>query len=206
MTFTHRLRRRLFSLLLLSFIAIPGHAINLDGTIWERAAAPGIDPYLLYAVALVESRALSQPGKSAPRPFVIRVGNQVHNFDHYAEAARALEQLVKKTHNPKKIDVGMMQINLGWHGHRVDRDTDLLIPAIGIHIASEILKEAMASTHDTLIGVGRYHSYTPHRATRYGSDVVHIACQIGWKNDACLDILGADPMYATTSSHGGELE
>lgn len=181
----------------LAYCSSIANAVELKGTIWEKASVPGVDPALLYAVALVETRKARDDGLAAPRPYILRAGSRVIEFPTYDKAARHLTRIMAQDVPAHTLDIGMMQINPKWHGHRVEHLSDFLIPSIAIRVASEILQEAMSSTDDTVIGIGRYHSYTNNKALRYGSDVVHIACRIGWKNDACSRILAQNDMGAT---------
>lgn len=155
----------------------PALAANFEGTVWEKSARE-IAPELLYAIALQESREL-YGDKVRPRPWVIRHGDKVHEAETYWEAVDRLQALLESGANPKAIDVGLMQVNLGWHGHRVEQPMELLIPALNISVAEEILTEARGSSSDTVIGVGRYHSYTSELAQKYGKRVVGIACRLG---------------------------
>lgn len=159
------------------FISGEVAAVELDGTIWESSARFS-DPKLLYAIALQETRSLDE-GMAKPRPWVIRHRDTVYEFDSYWEAAGKLDELLAYNAAPKTIDVGIMQINLGWHGHRVEQPMELLIPAINISIADQILSEAQSSTSDAIVGIGRYHSYTPNLAESYGQQVAAIACRLG---------------------------
>jgi soluble lytic murein transglycosylase-like protein len=57
----------------------------------------------------------------------------------------------------KRIDVGLGQINLGYHAHRYRTPCDLLDPYRNLAIAAEILKEQHVSGEDWLLAIGRYH-------------------------------------------------
>lgn len=158
------------------FISTTAQASPLDGTIWERASQQS-DPELLYAIALQESRGVFD-GKAKPRPWVIRYEEKVYEPDGFWAAAHKLDELLANGAPPKAIDVGMMQINLGWHGGRVEQPMELLIPAVNISVADKILGAAQASTKDAIVGIGRYHSYTQELARKYGEQVALIACRL----------------------------
>lgn len=86
--------------------------------------------------------------------------------------AKVREILLKGVEN---IDVGLMQINLRWHAHRVNYDVARLFdPATNIAVASEILIETMAQANgDYERAVGLYHNQRdPERAKRYASGVM----------------------------------
>lgn len=148
---------------------------------------PGTPPVLLYAVALQESRMLHN-GHARPDPLVIRKGADVYRHSDYQSAAQHLEELVSDGDEQtlRSIDVGILQVNLFWHGSKVEEFVDLLVPANNIWVGSQILHDAMrSSAKDTTIGVGRYHSWTEHRAFDYGSSVVRMACAMGWDSHEC---------------------
>jgi len=174
-----------------SFARNQGNAsFELSGTIWDSASeGTGVKPELLYAVALQESRKMVGKGMAAPDPFVIRYGNQVDRFDSYAEARNFLEALTGRPDTIlKRLDIGLMQINAGWNGHRVEQLSDFLVPGIAIKSAANILAEIAEHTSDPVSRIGRYHSYTPDLTAKYGSAVQGIYCRLIENND--LDICG----------------
>ncbi|WP_342632808.1 lytic transglycosylase domain-containing protein [Marinobacter alkaliphilus] len=160
----------------------------LKGTIWETANLHGVPIELLYAVALQESRLLSR-GLARPDPYVIRDGATIYRPKTFHEAREILSELLvegRVDERLRQIDVGMLQINLYWHKHRIEEFDELLIPAINIAIGSEILSEALNSSASSIeIQVGRYHSWTPDLARNYGKSVIGMACGIGWSNATC---------------------
>ena len=79
----------------------------------------------------------------------------------------------------KKFDVGIMQINLHWNGHRVTSYEDLLDQEQNITTGAEVLSEAIESSPGDLeLGIGRYHNWDDElRARNYGSRILAI-----WRN------------------------
>lgn len=68
-----------------------------------------------------------------------------------------------------------MQVNLGWHGSRVDTPADLFNPQVNLRVGAEILKHAMASSPDNMkLGIGRYHSWDDSRALGYAKKVMTV--------------------------------
>lgn len=165
-------------------------SFGLSGTMWESAArGTGIKPELLYAIALQESRELNDQGLAVPDPFVIRYGNQVERFDGFTEARAYLTELLARPETKlKRLDIGLMQINAGWHRHRVEELSDLLVPGLAIHAAANLLAEIAQGTSDPVRLLGRYHSYTPELTMKYGSSVQGIYCRLVNNND--LEICG----------------
>ncbi|MCU7878989.1 MAG: transglycosylase SLT domain-containing protein [Candidatus Thiodiazotropha sp. (ex Lucinoma borealis)] len=125
-----------------------------------------IDPRLLFAIALNESGRNHEKGYITPHPYVFRTYDGAHYFDSVATASAPLLARLKKTTN---IDIGMMQINLRYHP--VDDPLRLLEPVFNLEIAAKYLKKTLSSTNDSILGIGRYHSWKPLRARWYGRKV-----------------------------------
>lgn len=149
-------------------------SIRLDGTPWsEIADRNGLDPYLLYAVALTESARI-QKHLASPWPWSINSRKYgVLRFETREDARLFVKKLVKE--GARSADIGLMQINLYWHGHRVSDPVQLLDPLSNLEIAAAILREAIDSApEDLTLGVGRYHSWEDGRAYWYGRKVLTI--------------------------------
>lgn len=133
-------------------------ALDLSGTIFDEASRRyQLDPLLLYAVALCES---GHGGSHGVRPWAWTLRSSrgsVYAKDR-AEAEQVLSTWLKD--GLLNVDIGLAQINLRWHGHRIRRPADLLDPATNLSVSAEILRDAMASAPDNLtLGVARYHSW-----------------------------------------------
>ncbi|AGG89099.1 transglycosylase family protein [Rhodanobacter denitrificans] len=146
---------------------------NLDITdphsVWYRAGADhGIDPLLLYAIALVESRNQMADGTVAPRAYVVNIDNVVR----YGTRAEIVDMIHSARTEHRDIrDVGIMQVF--WPSHR-DLAPDpvaLLDPTTNINVGAEILRGALASSVDPVTALGHYHSYDATRASYYGRAV-----------------------------------
>ncbi|MBF0391519.1 MAG: transglycosylase SLT domain-containing protein [Alphaproteobacteria bacterium] len=148
-----------------------GSAFDLRGTTWESLGRQaGVDPTLAYAVALTESRQMTGRAEARPWPWVIRGPQGAVVSATSAAAVAALSREMAR--GSKNIDVGMMQVSLLYHRHRVDHPADLLDPETNIRVGMAILRDALASTDDPVMGIGRYHSYDPARARAYGEAVL----------------------------------
>lgn len=167
-----------------------GSPFSLKDTLWDRAAdGTGIKPELLYAFALQETREMNEQGMAVPDPFVIRYKNTVSRFENFDDAKEHLDYLISQPEtNLKRLDIGIMQFNAGWHDHRVEKLSDFLVPQIAIRAAAELLAEIKKTTTDPVFMLGRYHSYTPELTIRYGSSVQGIYCRLITFND--LEICG----------------
>lgn len=153
----------------------PGPAqITLAGTYWETAAnEQGLDPLLLYSVALAES-LVNRGGRTvSPWPYVYRTSEG----PVYGQTREEVERWVASelAAGRRNIDIGLLQISLHWHGHRISNPIDLVNPETNMRVAAQILAEAMSSAPgDPVLGVGRYHSWREDAARRYGERVIRI--------------------------------
>ena len=146
-------------------------ALDLAGTAWETAAQPyGLDPSLLYAIAIMES-GRARDGGLAPWPWTLWIPQQGGRF--FASEEEALATL--RANAAAGVDIGLMQVNLRQHGHRVDWPEELLEPQRNLEVAAGILAEAVRSApRDLELGIGRYHSPNEDRARTYGRTVLTI--------------------------------
>jgi len=157
------------TLLVLLLMSKSALTFDLEGTTWANVAhEEGLDPVMLYAVALTESGRPAERGQIEPWPWALNVDGDPIFAASRKEAARLLA-----IHRDKSVDVGLLQVNTRWHGHRVDRLEALLDPGTNLAVGAAILKEALASTPgDLTTGIGRYHSTKPERAKAYARTVL----------------------------------
>ncbi len=151
----------------------------LRNTLWGQVARRhGIDPYILYAVALTESRKNEGQNQIIPSPWAINNAGNAFIPSSQREAEALLNQLMDQ--GKRNIDVGMMQVNLRWHGHRVAKPEQLLIPSTNLEIGASVLSEAIQSVPGNLAhGIGRYYSWKNESAAiQYGQKVIALADQI----------------------------
>ncbi|MEA3413574.1 MAG: lytic transglycosylase domain-containing protein [Pseudomonadota bacterium] len=162
----------ILSFALTTSVVAANDAPLLQGTLWESVGrGHRIDPYLLYSVALVESRRHRTSDLVSPWPWTLNSPGGPRYFDSRREAENALATMLS-SHPDLSVDIGLMQINTLYHGHRVDDLQQLLDPETNLRIGTAILREAMTSAPDRpRLGVGRYHSWTPDRAREYGARV-----------------------------------
>ncbi len=154
-------------------------AFSLDGTMWDRAAKNSkcnISPLLLYSIALQESRSAAGKGLVRPHPFALR--NAPSGAKYPGSQEEALTLLDSYIKEDRLTDIGMMQINYRWNGHRVKSPELLLNPETNIRIAAEILCEAIAvQKNDIELAIGGYHTMNPRResdARLYARNVLRI--------------------------------
>ncbi len=159
-------------------------ALELTGTAWDRAArAAGLDPYLLYAIALLESPIARPGGRVSPWPYAIHTPDGPRRYPSREAALAALPGLLAR-YPRARLDVGLMQVNLGWHGSRVERPASLLDPATNLRIGAAILAETLASAPaDPLLGLGRYHTWREEPARAYAARVERLRRRLAPQRD-----------------------
>lgn len=150
----------------------PDLDITSRDSLWSQIGhSTGVDPLLLYAIALVESKALYPDGKVAPTPWLFRVNDHLVRGDrHDVQLAMA----AASQFGSAVQDVGIMQVYYPMHRDAVRDPLTLLNPRTNITVAAKILRDGMRQTRDRVLGVGYYHSHTPSRARDYGSAVLTV--------------------------------
>lgn len=160
-------------------------ALNLTGSLFDEVAkSSGLNPDLLYAVALAESAKSVNGTTVAPSCLAIRADKP-----YYPESAKEAKRILDEVLPARSsTDIGCMQINWKWHGHKVSTPYELLEPETNIQLAADILRKAVDSVpEDQILGIGRYHHWDIssaegyNRAYQYGMRVLEI-----WSNIAAL--------------------
>jgi hypothetical protein len=157
---------------------VGGPILDLASTHWSRAANKnGIDPYVLYAVALVESAQVTN-GAARPWPWALNEGGKALYPPTSESAIRHVRGRIEQGF--KNIDIGLMQVNFRWHGKKTTSVERLIDPVTNVEIGAEILAESIASSpSDPILGIGRYHAWTNREeAHRYGSRVLTLASKL----------------------------
>lgn len=153
-------------------IAEPDLDITSDQSLWAQIGeSTGIDPLLLYSIALVESKGLNSKGEVTPTPWLFRVNDHVVRGDRH-EVQLAMAAATQFGAAVK--DVGIMQVYYPVHRNTVRDPLVLLNPRTNITVAAKILRDGMKQTRDPVLGVGYYHSHTPALARNYGTLVLGI--------------------------------
>ena len=159
----------------LSFSAF-AQSNKLSGTLWEKYGQQfGLEPTLIYSVALYESKKNGKEHMLQPWPFAIRTPGKSYYPDTLSKAKKILKDVLEQ-YQPWQIDVGIMQINLKWNGHKVNSYEELLNKEINIKVGTQILKEAISlSPRDLAMGIGYYNTRNKKdTALRYGRNVIDI--------------------------------
>lgn len=162
-----------FALSLAYLTSNPINAFTLKDTVFEKAGMEfHVDPVLLYSIALVES-AIDSPKKGfiQPSPWTLRTSKPFYASSR-KEAEVELDRLLRRN---QSVDVGLMQINTKWHGHRVKSPMELLDPLTNARVAAQIISEQIKRhPGDAALAVGNYHSFKSDRARWYARHVLRV--------------------------------
>jgi L-alanine-DL-glutamate epimerase-like enolase superfamily enzyme len=124
---------RLFNIVVFIFLshstASHGGESVLENSFWGIAAkAAGVSAYDLYGIALQETKMRWGDGSVRPWPWTLVLNGPKAKSLRYGskeETARALASFV--AHGITNIDIGLMQVNWKYNGHKYVRSaTDLV--------------------------------------------------------------------------------
>jgi Transglycosylase SLT domain len=162
-------------------VVAPPHPSNMDGfnlditspgNLWAKAGARyRIDPVLIYAIALVETRGVQPDGSVAPSPWIVRINGHLHSGTR-AESEHAIE-LANLMAVPVQ-DVGIMQVYYPMHRDIEPNPIALLNPARNIDVGTGLLRKAMQESSDPVLRIGYYHSHDAQLARGYGEMVLNV--------------------------------
>lgn len=171
---------RVISFIVILVISSPGYSRStvLQQSLWATAAAfAGIHAHTLYSIALQESGQQWKDGTFRPWPWTLHVNSGksgikagAHRYPSREAAETALHNMLGLGLN--NVDVGLMQINIVWHGDKVKDAVQLLDPRINLTVAATILKNVHAGANVTQT-IARYHSFNPQRGLVYANQVKH---------------------------------
>lgn len=139
--------------LLLGAGAAQGEDFTPPPAYQQAASEAGIPANVLFAVALQES-GMHVRGRLVPWPWTLNTDGIPRRFNRRAEACAALRRALPQHRN---VDVGLGQISIRYHGHRVPEPCELLDPYRNLAITADLLKGHHTPGEDWLIAIGRYH-------------------------------------------------
>jgi hypothetical protein len=119
------------------------------------AAHADVPATILFAVALQES-GMTLRGRFMPWPWTLNIAGRAHRYSNRTETCSALRYALQQLPGTR-VDVGLGQINVGYHGHRVDEPCQLIDPYRNLMIAASLLREHHTPGGDWLMTVGHYH-------------------------------------------------
>lgn len=163
---TEPTKKRKYLLMAVLCLTVPAcvHAEEIPPPAYQLAAQrAGVPSEVLYAVALTESGLRMNKGNRKKRiqlipwPWTLNIAGKGRFFKTRSDACNVLVETLK-TVPAKRVDVGLGQINYGYHAERIPAPCDLLDPYLNLSIAAEILKEQHREWEDWLVAIGRYHA------------------------------------------------
>jgi hypothetical protein len=132
--------------------------------------AEDIPQGLLQAVALAESgRAHPTHGDARPWPWTIRSGSDSFYLPSKELALSKAREL--RAAGRSNIDVGCMQINLGYHGTAFASLDDAFDPPSNVAYGARFLKQLRDETRSWAKATGRYHTADADRGQAYRARV-----------------------------------
>jgi hypothetical protein len=147
--------RFLLSVIAVSIGVLPAHAQPPPPPAYRAAAASvGVPASLLWAIALQES-GLRFQHRLVPWPWTLNIAGRAYRFPTRDQACQALTRALR-TQPATHVDVGLTQINVGYHGQTF-APCDLLNPYQNLRMSAEILLGHYRDSGDWLTASGRYY-------------------------------------------------
>lgn len=135
---------------------VRAHAGEVPPPAYQIAARQaGVPSPVLFAMALQESGAQLR-GRLIPWPWTLNVADRSERYATRGEACVGIHRALASV-PANRIDVGLVQINLGYHANRYVAPCDLLDPYANLATAAQILREHHTAGEDWLLAIGRYH-------------------------------------------------
>lgn len=130
-----------------------------------------VDAKVLAGIALNESGLNGRAW-----PWTLNVAGRGLFFRTREDAYQAIRSLINAGRSD--FDVGIMQVNWGYHRQRFASPWDALLPATNIRVAEDILNENYRKTHSVAKAIAYYHSANPTPGQQYLSRFVRHLNQI----------------------------
>ena len=144
------------SSLVLMLMTLATQAAELPPPAYQLAAqGADIPSTVLFAIALQES-GLRVRGRLLPWPWTLNIAGVPYRFVTRQAACQALLKALAQ-HEPKRIDVGLGQTNLGYQGQHFSSPCEALDPYRNLAVTAALLREHHAVTGDWVLAAGRYH-------------------------------------------------
>ena len=134
----------------------------------HQETALGLPRHVLTAIGKTESgRWVEANRANVAWPWTVTAEGEGRYFDSAAEALAEVRRL--RARRITNIDVGCMQVNLGYHGHHFASLEEAMDPVANTAYAARFLKTLRETSADWMEAAGRYHSSlavknTPYRA------------------------------------------
>ncbi len=160
-----------FTLLLILFAGNDVFAASDQDVCFRKTAEyerkEQIRPYILSTIAMVESGKVDDKSVLGmyPWPWTVMADGKGRFFNTKAEAVAEVKKLRQSGKN--NIDVGCMQLNVGYHGDKFKSLEDMFDPDKNVAYAAGFLKKLYSETGFWGDAATRYHSKTASKAERY---------------------------------------
>jgi hypothetical protein len=139
----------------------------------RQEAAQGLPRHILAAIGKAESgRWVEENRANIAWPWTVTAEGEGRFFDTKAEALAEVRRL--RARRVTNIDVGCMQVNLGYHGHQFDDPEQAMDPAANTAYAGKFLRALRETSADWMEAAGRYHSSLAERNEPYRAKVARL--------------------------------
>ncbi|MDR1475544.1 MAG: transglycosylase SLT domain-containing protein [Holosporales bacterium] len=138
-----------------------------------------IPPYLLRAISAVES-GRRRTSTHDVYPWTVCINGHGYFCANKTAAVEKIKNLKERGEN--NVDVGLMQINLRYHGCRFMSVSDMIDPVKNVDFAARHLKQLYRRTGSWQSAVALYHSSNTGYSTPYKNKVFTVLDKI--KNSA----------------------
>lgn len=129
-------------------------------TFRPTAEREGLEPSILAGIAMTESRY----GKR-PWPWTLNVAGKGYYFPSRQHAFDFAQKVLAS--GRRNFDVGVMQVNWHYHGHRFPSLWEAFDFRANIDVGAKILSEENRRAGNLAVAVARYHSADPGRGSSY---------------------------------------
>lgn len=124
------------------------------------------------AASVLSGIATTESGRNGrPWPWTINSNGRSFYFESRDKAIAAAKTFVSADQN--LFDIGLMQVNWRYHGHRFTSLEQAFDPVTNIRVADSIVQEHLAKTGSLKEAIGRYHSKTPSLKNSYLTRVLN---------------------------------
>ncbi|MCX7630349.1 MAG: hypothetical protein N2038_08865 [Geminicoccaceae bacterium] len=138
----------------------------------------GLPPGILQAIALAESaRWDGERGRWIAWPWTVNAGGEAAQFATREEAVAHVREL--RARGRTNIDVGCMQVNLGWHPAAFSDLETAFDPLANATYAAAFLATLYEEAGSWELAVERYHSRDPDRGRGYRERVFRLWAGLG---------------------------
>ena len=136
---------------LLASSACPAGSMVCEREMARAAASSGVPLNVLYSVGLTETGHKGELG-----PYDMNVDGRAIHSESLAEAMTRFA--AARAGGAKLIDVGCMQINVRFHGHRFRSLAEMFDPALNVEYAANFLKTLKGQEGNWTLAVARYNA------------------------------------------------